>query len=118
MYDKITEASLLYDFYARLLTERQQEITRLYHEENYSLSEIAQEFSISRQAVHDALKNAEKALREYEEKLGLIRGFTDTEATIKRVNGHIDALMRGNAGQRDLVRRLAEMKEMIGTMSG
>jgi predicted DNA-binding protein YlxM (UPF0122 family) len=35
----------------------------LYHEENLTLAEIAEEFSISRQGVHDALKNAEKALR-------------------------------------------------------
>lgn len=44
----------------------------LYHEENLSLSEIAEEFGISRQAVHDTLKKAEQALSEYEAKLGLM----------------------------------------------
>ncbi len=43
--DDITEISLLYDFYGQLLTRRQQDVMRLYHEENLSLSEIADEFS-------------------------------------------------------------------------
>ena len=42
----------------------------LYHEENLSLAEIAEEFGISRVAVHDSLKSAEKSLAEYEEKAG------------------------------------------------
>ena len=49
MFDKITEVSLLYDFYGQLLSKRQQEVMSLYYEENLSLSEIAEEFSISRQ---------------------------------------------------------------------
>ena len=53
MVDEITRASLLYDFYGALLTEKQRQVMALYHEENLSLSEIGQEFGISRQAVHD-----------------------------------------------------------------
>ena len=68
--DDITQASLLYDFYGQLLSKRQSQVMELYHEENLSLSEIASEFNISRQGVHDALKNAEKALSEYEKKAG------------------------------------------------
>ena len=75
MVDEITRASLLYDFYGALLTEKQRQVMALYHEENLSLSEIGQEFGISRQAVHDTLKKAEQALEEYEEKLGLIDKF-------------------------------------------
>ena len=78
--EDVTKASLLYDFYGRLLTEKQREVMRLYHEENLSLSEIAQEFSISRQGVHDSLKNAEKALVGYEEKLGLVEKFMRSNA--------------------------------------
>ena len=58
----ITRASLLYDFYGALLTEKQRSVMALYHEENLSLSEIADEYGISRQAVHDTLKKAEQAL--------------------------------------------------------
>ena len=81
--DEITQASLLYDFYGQLLSKRQKEVMELYHEENLSLSEIAAEFDISRQGVHDALKNAEKSLKSYEEKLGLVAKFQKSSEAVK-----------------------------------
>ena len=87
MFDKITEISLLYDFYGQLLTPRQNEAMRLYHEENYSLSEIASEFEISRQAVHDALKTAEKSLTEYEKRLGLVKRFSESREAVAEIEG-------------------------------
>lgn len=49
--DDVIQTSLLYDFYGSLLTDRQREVMELYYGENLSLSEIAAEFSISRQGV-------------------------------------------------------------------
>ena len=91
--DEITQASLLYDFYGQLLTKRQQEAIELYHDENLSLSEIAEEFSISRQGVHDALKNAEKALLDYEEKLGLVKKFQKGRQAIRKIDQAIDKMV-------------------------
>ena len=116
MYDKVTEASLLYDFYAGLLTEKQQEVTRLYHEENLSLSEIAAEYAISRQAVHDALKNAERSLYEYEDKLGLVRKFADTEKTIGDVTRQLDTIIHQHSDRSDLVRQMVDIKDRIGQL--
>lgn len=118
MLDKIIEFSLLYDFYASLLTERQQEVVRLYHEENYSLSEIGQVFSISRQGVYDALKNAEKSLEEYEEKLGLVRRFEDTAKLSQALCEKMDDLIRRHSEDADLVEALREMKEMLDQLEG
>lgn len=87
--DEIARQSLLYDFYGELLTKRQREVMELYHGENLSLAEIASEFGISRQGVHDALRNARKALDGYEEKLGLVRRFLKTEDAIRRVDSEI-----------------------------
>ena len=92
--DDITQASLLYDFYGQLLPKRQRQVTELYHEENLSLSEIAEEFGISRQGVHDALKNGEKALNEYEEKLGLVEKFQRSSDAVKRIDTIIDGVIR------------------------
>lgn len=58
-------------YYGGLLTDKQNEMLRLRYDEDMSLSEIAEEFSVSRQAVVDAVKSGEKALGEYESKLGL-----------------------------------------------
>ena len=70
--EDLAKVSLLFDFYGKLLTDRQREVMELYHEDNLSLQEIAEEFGISKQGVHDTLKKAEKLLTEYEEKLGLV----------------------------------------------
>ena len=64
--------TVLLDLYGALLTEKQQGIMTLYYDEDLSLGEIAAEFGISRQGVHDAVKHCEKALLEYEDKLGLL----------------------------------------------
>lgn len=42
--------SLLFDFYGALLNESQNEVMALYHEDNLSLSEIAEDLGMSRQA--------------------------------------------------------------------
>lgn len=71
---KLGRIMLLYDFYGSLLTSKQQEVMRLYYEHDLSLGEIAVELKISRQAVHDILKRAERSLEAYEAKLGLLAG--------------------------------------------
>lgn len=73
--DRVEYASMLYDFYGSLLSEAKREVMSMYHEDNLSLSEIAEELGQSRQAVHYTLKKAEKALEEYEDKLGLIAAY-------------------------------------------
>lgn len=73
--DDIVKKSLLFDFYGPLLTEHQR---RIYEEvvfNDYSISEIAADEGISRQGVHDMIKRCDKALSEYEEKLGLVEKF-------------------------------------------
>ena len=93
--DEVTKQSLLYDFYGELLTKRQRAVMTLYHEENLSLSEIAEEFSISRQGVHDALKNAEKSLINYENKLGLVGKFMKSSEAVERIDEIMDHMIDG-----------------------
>ncbi len=93
--ESIAENSLLYDFYGQLLSKRQQEVMALYHEENLSLSEIAEEFGISRQAVHDTLKKAEQALSEYEAKLGLMARLMKSKEAVADIDARIDLLISG-----------------------
>lgn len=113
MIDKITEASLLYDFYGQLLTKRKQQVMELYHEENLSLAEIADEFGISRAAVHDSLKSAEKALTEYEEKLGLVSKFMKSNEAIAEIDQMIDGLSEKYSENQELVSGLEEIKSVI-----
>ena len=116
--DEITQASLLYDFYGQLLSKRQKEVMELYHEENLSLSEIAAEFDISRQGVHNALKNAEKSLKSYEEKLGLVAKFQKSSEAVKEIDGIIDNVIgrlqeRHQADAAEAVNELKKVKLII-----
>lgn len=112
MFEEITRVNLLYDFYGNLLTKRQREVMYLYHEENYSLSEIADEFQISRQGVHDALKNAEKSLNDYEEKLGLVDRFDKTEKVINEIDNTIDKIVKEDI-DKNIKEKLLNIKTMI-----
>lgn len=73
--EKIVEQGLLYDFYGELLTVRQREIYENAVFEDMSPSEIAVEFGITRQGVHDLIKRCDKLLLGYEEKLHLVGRF-------------------------------------------
>ena len=101
--DDVIQTSLLYDFYGSLLTDRQREVMELYYGENLSLSEIAAEFSISRQGVHDALKNAGRALHEYEQKLWLVDKFQQSREAIGDIDERIEGLMEDVQKQEALV---------------
>lgn len=114
--DDITKQSLLCDFYGALLTERQLQVHRLYHEENFSLSEIAAEFGISRQGVHDALKNSEKSLEDYENKLGLVAKFSRTGEAIKDIDGRIDKLILSLDEKTETGKELLNIKHIIDSL--
>ena len=117
MLEKIIENSMLYDFYGQLLSVKQQDMLKLYHEDNYSLSEIADEFEISRQGVHDAVKKAEKALHEYESKLGLINKFITTEKAINVIDIEINQLIIENNENEKLAERLNNIKGIIDSLN-
>ena len=61
----------LYDLYGSLLTKKQQEMIELYYCDDLSLSEISEQFNVSRNAVYDCLKKGIKQLEKYEKELKL-----------------------------------------------
>ena len=63
--------TILFDYYEKLLNEKDKDCFKLYYFDNLSLSEIAENNKISRNAVHKRLKKIEEDLKEYEKKLGL-----------------------------------------------
>ena len=54
--------TLLLDYYGELLTQKQRLYCDLYYNQDYSLAEIADQFSVSRQSVHDTVSRTEKKL--------------------------------------------------------
>lgn len=111
--DKDTRLSIGYDYYGMLLSSRQREIMNLYHEENLSLAEIGEELSLSRQAVHDALKNAQNSIAKYEDKLGLVNRFEKTGDAINEIDKIIDELIKEGNGDPKTKNRLLQIKKII-----
>lgn len=66
------EMILLFDYYGDLLTDRQKLCFDMHYNQDLSLGEIAEELSISRQAVYDTLSRTEALLRNMEEKTGCV----------------------------------------------
>ena len=64
---------MLYEIYGNLLTKKQLSILQDYYDKDLSLSEIAQNQEITRQAVRDIIKKGENKLFELEEKLGIMK---------------------------------------------
>lgn len=96
------------DFYGQLLNERQYEMMDMYFNQDLSLSEIAEEIEISRQGVRDAVKRGEKQLAEYEEKLGLVKRFSDITIKIEEMSKIICKL-----SDTDEVRKLKKTAEEL-----
>ena len=77
---------MLIDFYGQLLAARSLEVLELYYYEDMSLAEIGQELSISRQGVHDRIKQGLKNLLDYEDKLKLTSKFLAQKELIRDVD--------------------------------
>ena len=66
---------VLFDCYENLLTDKQRQYFKDYYFEDMSLSEISQEYGVSRNAVFDQLNKVYNSLEQYEEKLGLFEKY-------------------------------------------
>ena len=97
MKNQAYRMALLYDFYGDVLTDRQKEFYDLYYNEDLSLSEIAENYGISRQGVRDVIVRAEASLTELEDKTGIIRRFHVMQDQLKEVQGAVDAIAQRNA---------------------
>ena len=61
----------LYDYYGSLLTEKQQSYFEDYYWDNLTLSEMAENYQVSRTAIHNQMRDALKKLDYYEQHLKL-----------------------------------------------
>ncbi len=85
--DRVVYLNILYDCYKDLFTEKQQLYFESYYWENLSLSEIATNYHVSRNAVHNQLKIMEEKLEDLENKLGYNE---KKKMVIKLLDGKVD----------------------------
>ena len=85
MLDKLLKISVLFDFYGALLTEKQRRCLEMHFLNDLSLSEIADQFGVSRQAVYDIVHRSEQVLEEYEKRLGLVERYRREKQEIQAI---------------------------------
>ena len=78
--------SFLYDYYGELLTEKQKEYFEDYYFNNLTLQEIADNNSVSKNAVHKSIKDITEKLEYYEEKLNLYNNSKKIKELIKDID--------------------------------
>ncbi len=80
----------LFDSYGKLLSKGQQEIMSAYLIDDLTVSEIAQNMLISRQAVLDSIRKAEIKLEKLESELGFVKKIEKLEEEIERLKNKIN----------------------------
>lgn len=71
--------------YGEVLTEKQREMLRQYYNDDLSLSEIGENFGITRQGARDAIKHGENALKELEEKVGFAARYRRVQQKLEEL---------------------------------
>ena len=118
--EDFAKTSMLFDIYGGLLTDKKKRVMEMYHEDDMSLSEIAEELEVSRAAVHDSLRSAERLLCSYEDKLGILDDYLRKEKLADELRTYVsearDLLAKDMAERNskdELDRYLAKAAELI-----
>ena len=98
--DEKIKISILCDLYGKLLTEKQFEFWNDYYNNDLSLSEIAENNNITRQAVRDIIKKGEKKLFEYEEKLLFMKRMLNQEKTIQHILSELTKIEKDSSDKK------------------
>ncbi len=113
--EKTVQISILLETYGKLLTEKQYQMLDDYYNNDLSLSEIAENANITRQAVRDNLKKGESKLLEYEEKLGIMKKTLMQEEKIASILSEITKI-KENTSDKEIARILEDVKSKLNCL--
>ena len=113
--EKKVEISMLWQIYGKLLTEKQYEYIDYYYNNDLSLSEIAENDSITRQAVRDIIKKGERKLFEYEEKLLFMKKTINQEQKIQQVLCNLTKIQK-DSSDKQISSILEEIKKVLNCL--
>jgi len=106
--EKKLEITMLWQIYGKLLTEKQYAYINDYYNNDLSLSEIAENYGITRQAARDNIKKGENKLFEYEEKLKFMRTTINAEQKIAEILSQISEIQTSDSDK-----KIAEILENV-----
>ena len=111
MEEKV-KISMLCQLYGKLLTKKQFEFIDDYYNKDLSLSEIAENHNITRQAVRDIIKKGEKKLFEYEEKLMFMKRMLNQEKRIEKALSELTKIQK-DSSDKQVVSVLESIKKEL-----
>ncbi len=82
---ELLEISVLLNYYKNLLSDKQKDYLIDYLEGDLSLSEIAKNHTVSRQAVYDNIKRGMKTLYDYEKNIGFYKKECEIEKELENL---------------------------------
>ena len=98
--EKKVEVSILCQIYGKLLTEKQYEAINDYYNNDLSLSEIAENNNITRQAVRDIIQKGVNKLFEFEEKLLFMKRMLDQEKQIQSIVEELNKIKENSSDKK------------------
>lgn len=113
MIEKLLRIGALLDFYGALLTEKQRRCLEMHFLNDLSLSEIADEVGVSRQAVYDIIHRSEQVLEEYELKLGIINRYQSERQDIQRICAELEALPNDIQSMPEIKNALEKLSNIV-----
>ena len=113
--EKKVEISMLWQIYGNLLTEKQYKVIDYYYNQDLSLSEIAENENITRQAVRDIIKKGEKKLFEYEEKLLFMKKTINQEKLIQHILVNLNKIQKDSSDKK-VTNILEEVKKELNCL--
>ena len=111
------EMGYLLDFYGEVLTPKQREMLNQYYNDDLSLSEIGENFGITRQGARDAIKHGETTLKELEAKVGFAARYRRVQEKLEELEQLVvDARFEctGPYAKRTTTEYAATLTKMLG----
>ena len=118
--EKNVEISVLCQLYGKALTEKQYEVLNDYYNNDLSLSEIAENNNITRQAVRDIIKKGENKLYELEANISLMKKIFDEEKIITKIKSNLDEiekLANSNKNTEQISNKIKQIKKQLDTFT-
>lgn len=114
--DKHIEISMLWQIYGKLLTDKQYNVINDYYNNDLSLSEIAENYHISRQGVRDIIMKGESKLFEYEEKLAIMKKTQKQEDQIQLILSQLSEI-KDNSSDKKIEKILNEVQKELSVLA-
>ena len=111
--EKNVEISVLCQLYGKALTEKQYEVLTDYYNNDLSLSEIAENNNITRQAVRDIIKKGENKLYELEENISLMKKVFEEEKIVRNINKELDEIKRLTNSNKEVTKKILNIEREL-----